>query len=114
MTVPFEPMAALHSKSKSKYHDGSRGLFQILMALIHREALALDGEFRGSVKKLAMSNIKRFSHHRGKDEIKQNVKSQSWKDRLQNLRPSQGHSDCRSNNSRQSDQYNQKNGSLCP
>jgi hypothetical protein len=32
----------------------------------------------GSGKQQAMSNIKRLSHHRGKDEISQNVEGQFW------------------------------------
>jgi hypothetical protein len=31
-----------------------------------------------SVKKLATNNIKRFSYHRGKDEVKQNAETQFW------------------------------------
>jgi hypothetical protein len=46
--------------------------------LIHRELPAIDGEHMGSVKKPAMSNIKRFSHHRGKDEIRQNAEAHFW------------------------------------
>jgi hypothetical protein len=33
----------------------------------------------GEVKKPAMNNIKRFSDHRDKDEIRQNVKAPIWK-----------------------------------
>jgi hypothetical protein len=36
----------------------------------------VDGEHPRSVKKLAMNNIKRLSHGRGKDEIRQNVEAQ--------------------------------------
>jgi hypothetical protein len=46
--------------------------------LIHRELLAIDGEHLESLQKLAMNNIKRHSHHRGKDEISQNSKAQFW------------------------------------
>jgi hypothetical protein len=37
---------------------------QIPTAVIHRELPAIDEEHFGSVKKLAMNNIKRFSHFR--------------------------------------------------
>jgi hypothetical protein len=58
--------------------DASPEPLQILTALIHRELPAVDGEHLGSVKKLAISNIKRFLHHRGKDEIRQNAETQFW------------------------------------
>jgi hypothetical protein len=44
-------------------------------AFLHRETPVVDGEEMGSVRKLAMSGIKRFSRHRGKAEIRQNVEA---------------------------------------
>jgi hypothetical protein len=48
------------------------------MALTHRELPTVDGEHMGSVKQPVMSNSKRFSHHREKDEIRQNAEAQCW------------------------------------
>jgi hypothetical protein len=48
---------------------------QIPTSLIHRELLAIDGEHLGSGEKLAMNNIKRFSHDRGNDEIRQKAEA---------------------------------------
>jgi hypothetical protein len=58
--------------------DASPERLGISTALILRELLAADGEHLRSVKKLAINNIKRFSHHRGKDEIRQNAEAQFW------------------------------------
>jgi hypothetical protein len=46
--------------------------------LIHRELPAVDEEQIEFVKKPAIKNIKRFSHHRGKDEIRPNTEAQFW------------------------------------
>jgi hypothetical protein len=58
--------------------DASPESLQIPKALISRKLSAIDGEQIGSVKKPAMNNIKRFSYHRGKDEISQNGEAQFW------------------------------------
>jgi hypothetical protein len=58
--------------------DASPEPLQISTALIHRELPAIDEEHLGSMKMLAMNNIKRFSHHRGKDEIRQNAEARFW------------------------------------
>jgi hypothetical protein len=59
-------------------HDANPESLQIPTALIHRELPAIDEEHLGSMKKLAMNNIKRFSRHRGKDEIRQDAKALVW------------------------------------
>jgi len=51
---------------------------QIPAALIHRELPAVDEEPIRDAQKTAINNIKRFSHHRGKDEIRQNAEAQFW------------------------------------
>jgi hypothetical protein len=51
---------------------------QIASAFMHREPTVADGEYKGFVTKLAMNNSKRFSHHRGKGQISQNVEAQFW------------------------------------
>jgi hypothetical protein len=51
---------------------------QIPTALIHRELPAIDGDHIESMKKRAMNNIKRFSHHRGKEKTRQNAETQFW------------------------------------
>jgi hypothetical protein len=58
--------------------DASPEPLQIPTALTHRELPAVDREHIGSLKQPAMSNIKRFSHHREKDEIRQNAEAQCW------------------------------------
>jgi hypothetical protein len=51
---------------------------QFPTARTHREFPAIDGEHSRSLKKLAKNNIKRFSHDRGKDEIRQNAEAPFW------------------------------------
>jgi hypothetical protein len=58
--------------------DASPEPLQIPTALIPRELPAVDGEHMGYMKKPAMNNIKRFSHHREKDEIRQNTEARFW------------------------------------
>jgi hypothetical protein len=67
-SAPFSRFALLLTCNLQP--DASPESLQIATVLIHRERPAIDGRHLGSLKKLAMNNIKRFSHHRGKDEIR--------------------------------------------
>jgi hypothetical protein len=44
-----------------------------------------DGEQMGFVKKSVMMDIKSFSRHRGKDEIRQNAEAQFWNESTSEL-----------------------------
>jgi hypothetical protein len=56
----------------------SPGPLQITTVVISREPQAIDGQDKGSVKKLEMNKMKRFAHHQGKHEIRQNIEVQFW------------------------------------
>jgi len=64
-----------HPKSEWQQHDASPVALRILTAFIHREPPVEDGEYVRYLKKLAMNNIERFFHHRGKTEIKQFIEA---------------------------------------
>jgi hypothetical protein len=59
----------------SVQHDASPEPLQISMVLTHRKPPVADGEHMESMKKPPMHNIKRFSYHQGKDEIRHNAEA---------------------------------------
>jgi hypothetical protein len=77
---PYRPQYVLSAfwpirLSVSVQHDARLEPLQISMALTHRKHPAADGEHMESMKKPAMHNIKRFSYHQAKDEIRQNAEA---------------------------------------
>jgi hypothetical protein len=58
--------------------EASPELVQIPTALTHRDLRTVDEEHMESTKNLAVSSIKKFSHSRGKEEIRQNAEAQFW------------------------------------
>jgi hypothetical protein len=65
-----------HPNSERQQYEANPGPLQIFPVFIHREPLMVDEEYMESVKMRRINNIKRFSHHRGKDEIRQCVEAQ--------------------------------------
>jgi hypothetical protein len=70
------PFQSICPTAHLQQYDASPEPLQISTALIHRELPAVDVEHTGSLKKPAMNNSKRFSHHRGEDEISQNAEAE--------------------------------------